>query len=45
MVDYALGADAALKPGPDAAALLTDTGFVLAPELNLCIGMTLGDFA
>jgi len=33
VVDDALGAETALVPDPGAAALLADTGFVLAPEL------------
>jgi hypothetical protein len=45
VVDHALRADAALEPGPDAAALLANTGFVLAPKLHLCVGMASGDFA
>ena len=45
MVDRALGAQAALVPDPGAAALLADTGLVHAPELQLGIGMALGDLA
>src|SRR4051812_17337182 len=42
VVDDAFGAEATLVPDPDAAALLAHTGLVLAPELDLGVGVTLG---
>ena len=45
MIDDAFGAEAALVPDPGAAALLADTGLILAPELDLGVGVVLGNFA
>lgn len=45
VVDQALGSDAALEPDAGAAAFLANPGLVLAPELDLGLGMGLRDGA
>ena len=45
MIDDALRAEAAFIPDPGSAALLADPGLVLAPELQLDLGVALGDLA
>ncbi len=42
-VGHASGPNAALEPNPRAASFLADAGLVLAPELQLGIGMAPGD--
>ena len=43
MIDDALRPAAAFVPAPGTAALLADTGFILAPELDLGLGVLARD--
>ena len=43
LIDDALGATAAFIPEPGAASFLTDASFILAPELDLGLGVLARD--